>query len=282
VTDAALVALEPTIRGAAFVGCLGLLALAERARPCRGDARPARRQLVNLALVGIDTLLTRALLPLVGIVLAARLRAGDADGVGLFALLRWPEPIEIVAAALALDAVIYFQHRVLHRVPLLWRAHRVHHSDVAFDVTLGVRFHPFEILLSQAVKLAAIALLGAAPLAVLLFEVMLQSGALFTHVDVALPGRLERVLRWLVVTPSLHRVHHSVERDETDSNFGFSVVWWDRLFGTFRAAPRRPEATMPVGLQELRTPADQRLVALLLQPFAPPAPQPEAEASHAR
>jgi sterol desaturase/sphingolipid hydroxylase (fatty acid hydroxylase superfamily) len=237
---------------------------------------------VNLTLVGIDTLLMRALLPLVGIVLAARLRA---DGVGLFAVLHWPEPIEIVVAVLALDAVIYFQHRLLHRVPLLWRAHRVHHSDLAFDVTLGVRFHPFEILISQAVKLAAIALLGAAPLAVLLFEVVLQSGSLFTHADVALPAPLERVLRWLVVTPSLHRVHHSVERDETDSNFGFSVVWWDRLFGTFRAAPRRPEATMPVGVPEFRDPAAQRLLALLVQPFVTPAPtgtRSGAEVSHAR
>ena len=150
----------------------------------------------------------------------------------------WPEPVEIALAALALDLAIYLQHRVLHRVPWLWRAHRVHHSDVAFDVTLGVRFHPFEVVLSQAVKLAAIAVLGAAPLAVLLFEIVLQTGALFTHVDSALPERLERVLRWWVVTPSLHRVHHSIVRDETDSNFGFSVVWWDRLFGTFRAAAR--------------------------------------------
>ena len=134
-------------------------------------------------------------------------------------------------------------------------------------MTLGVRFHPFEILISQALKLAAIALLGAAPLAVLLFEVVLQSGALFTHVDVALPARFERMLRWIVVTPSLHRVHHSVERDETDSNFGFSVVWWDRLFGTYRAAPRRPEATMPVGLRVCD--ADPRVVALLRSRSAP-------------
>ena len=281
-TDAALIAIEPTIRGVAFVTCLGLLALAERTRPCRGDARPAWRQLVNLGMVGIDTLLTRALLPLVGIVLAAHLRTGGTNGVGLFAMLRWPEPIEIVAAALALDAIIYFQHRLLHRVPILWRAHRVHHSDVAFDVTLGVRFHPFEILISQALKLAAITLLGAAPLAVLLFEVVLQSGALFTHVDVALPARFERMLRWLVVTPSLHRVHHSVERDETDSNFGFSVVWWDRLFGTYRAAPRRPEATMPVGVPEFRDQEAQGLVALLAQPFVPTPVPPGAEVSHAR
>jgi len=211
--------------------------------------------------------------PVVGIVLAARLRRA---GVGLFAALDWPETIEVALAALALDLVIYFQHRVLHRVPWLWRAHRVHDSDVAFDVTLGVRFHPFEIVVSQAVKLGAIALLGAAPLAVMIFEAVLQTGALFTHVDSALPPRLERVLRWWVVTPSLHRVHHSVVRDETDSNFGFSVVWWDRLFGTFRAAPRRPEATMPIGIEAFRDAHAQGLAALLVQPFvaAEPAAHP--------
>jgi sterol desaturase/sphingolipid hydroxylase (fatty acid hydroxylase superfamily) len=132
------------------------------------------------------------------------------------------------------------------------------------------------------VKLAAIALLGAAPLAVLLFEILLQTGALFTHADFALPAPVERVLRWFVVTPSLHRVHHSIERDETDTNFGFSVVWWDRIFGTFRAAPRRPEATMPVGVPEFRTAEEQGLVALLLQPFKSPRPVPAAEVRRAR
>lgn len=263
-TTAALIAWEPALRGAAFVTLLIGLALAERLRPCRGDGKPAARQAVNLALVAIGTLFTRAVLPVVGIGLAAELRT---RGVGLFAWLDGPEPIEVVAAVLLLDLVIYLQHRVLHRVPLLWRAHRVHHSDVAFDVTLGVRFHPFEIVLSQALKLATIALLGAAPLAVLLFELVLQGGALFTHTDVALPAGWERVLRWWIVTPSLHRVHHSVQRDETDSNFGFSVVWWDRLFGTYRAAPRQAETTMPIGLADFRAPQAQRLGALLWQPF---------------
>jgi sterol desaturase/sphingolipid hydroxylase (fatty acid hydroxylase superfamily) len=248
VTDAALLAAEPTVRSAAFVTVLAGLALAERLRPCRGDSRPAWRQAVNLAMVAIDTLLTRALFPVLAIVWAARLRA---DGIGLFAALAWPEPIEIVIAVLVLDCVIYLQHRLLHRVPLLWRAHRMHHSDLAFDVTLGVRFHPFEIALSQTLKLSTIAVLGAAPLA-----------------DLALPSRVERALRWWIVTPSLHRVHHSVVRDETDSNFGFSFVWWDRLFGTYRAAPRQPEATMPIGVSGFRDPRAQGLVALLVQPFA--------------
>jgi sterol desaturase/sphingolipid hydroxylase (fatty acid hydroxylase superfamily) len=274
VTTAALLHHEPTIRGAGFVTLLVALALAERLRPCRGDARPAWRQVVNLALVAVDTMLMRAVFPVLGVGLAARL---SADEAGLFAVVDWPEPFEVAAAMLALDLVIYWQHRLLHRVPLLWRAHRVHHSDLAFDVTLGVRFHPFEIALSQAIKLAAIAVLGAAPLAVLLFEILLQGGSLFTHADLALPGRLDHALRCWIVTPSMHRVHHSVAPDETDSNFGFNLVWWDRLFGTYRAAPRRPEATMPIGLDEFRDPAAQGLVALLLQPLAstPIRPAPE-------
>lgn len=263
-TTAALLHWEPTIRVTAFVTMLALLAAAERLRPCRGDTRPAGRQLVNLALVAVDTMMMRGLFPVLSVAFAAGLAS---QGVGIFAAVAWPAPLEIVAAVLALDLVIYLQHRLLHRVPLLWRAHRVHHSDLAFDVTLGVRFHPLEIALSQAVKLAAIAVLGAAPLAVLLFEVLLQGGALFTHADLALPSRLDRALRWWIVTPAMHRVHHSVLRDETDSNFGFNLVWWDRLFGTYRAAARGSEATMPLGVPEFREPAAQGLAALLLQPF---------------
>lgn len=270
---------DSAIRAGAFVAVLAGLAVAERLRPCRHDARPARRQIVNVALVVIDTLVIRAVFPMLAVVFAARVR--DA-GVGLFAILRWPAPVEVAIAVLALDLIIYFQHRLLHRVPLLWRAHRVHHSDLAFDVTLGVRFHPLEIVLSQALKLAAIAALGAAPLGVLIFELVLQTGALFTHADFAFSSRREHALRKWVVTPSLHRVHHSVARDETDSNFGFSVVWWDRLFGTFRAAPRLPEATMPVGVPEFRTPEDQSLGALLVQPFRVPPRAPAEEVSRAR
>jgi sterol desaturase/sphingolipid hydroxylase (fatty acid hydroxylase superfamily) len=279
VTPTVFIGGEPAIRLGLFVLVLGGLALVERVWPCRGDARPARRQLVNLALVALSTLAMRVFFPVLGVAFAGRLRA---EGVGLFAAVAWPEPLEVAVAALVLDLVIYWQHRVMHAVPLLWRVHRVHHSDLAFDVTLGVRFHVVEIALSQALKLAAIAVLGAAPLAVLVFEIALQTGALFTHADVALPAPLERVARWLVVTPSLHRVHHSVARDETDTNFGFSVVWWDRLFATFRAAPRLPEATMPVGVPEFRRAEDQGLVALLLQPFASPARTPASEAARAR
>jgi sterol desaturase/sphingolipid hydroxylase (fatty acid hydroxylase superfamily) len=259
---------------------MAALFLLQRLRPCRGDGRWSSRQLVNLALVALDTATVRLLFPVLTVGFAV---AVAARGIGLFNVVDWPRPAEIVLAMLALDLVIYWQHRLLHRVPILWRAHRVHHSDLAFDVTLGVRFHPLEIALSQSLKLGAVAVLGAAPIAVLLFEVVLQAGSLFTHADVALSPALDSALRRWIVTPSVHRVHHSVARDETDSNFGFNLIWWDRLFGTYRARPRRPEATMPIGLPAFRDPAEQTLVALLFQPLrgAPAAPGSLSEVPHA-
>jgi sterol desaturase/sphingolipid hydroxylase (fatty acid hydroxylase superfamily) len=259
-----MLAHEVTLRSAVFFGFLAALALAERKLPCRDDARPARRQANNLALAALNTAMIRGMFPVLGIVWAARMREA---GIGLLAITSWPAPLEVAVAVVALDLTIYLQHRVLHRLPWLWRAHRVHHSDIAFDVTLGVRFHPFEIALSQSIKLAAISALGAPPLAVLLFEALLQCGSLFTHADLALPPRVDGALRWLIVTPSMHRVHHSVTQDESDSNFGFNLVWWDRLFGTYRTAPRQPQRTMAIGLDAFRDPSAQGLVALLTQPF---------------
>ncbi|HET9483819.1 MAG TPA: sterol desaturase family protein, partial [Xanthomonadales bacterium] len=218
----------------------------------------------NLALVVVDTLVLRLAFPVLAVGAAY---AMQQRGLGLFNAWDGPYVIELVLAVLALDAAIYFQHRIFHAVPWLWRLHRVHHSDVRFDVTTGVRFHPFEIALSMAIKLALIALLGASPGAVMLFEVLLSCGSLFTHADVALPPRIERVVRALVVTPTMHRVHHSIERDETDSNFSFNLSVWDRLFGSYRAAPRADPASMPIGIHSFREPADQGLLALLVQPF---------------
>ena len=259
-----MLAHEATLRSAVFFALLAALALAERTVPCRGDIRPAWRQVANLALAALNTALIRGMFPVLGIVWAGRMRQA---GIGFLTVTSWPTAVEVAVAVVALDLTIYLQHRVLHRLPWLWRAHRVHHSDLAFDVTLGVRFHPFEMAISQSIKLAAIAALGAPPLAVLLFEGLLQCGSLFTHADLALPPRVDRALRWLIVTPSMHRVHHSVAQDETDSNFGFNLVWWDRLFGTYRVAPRQPQRTMTIGLDAFRDPSDQGLVALLVQPF---------------
>jgi sterol desaturase/sphingolipid hydroxylase (fatty acid hydroxylase superfamily) len=166
-----------------------------------------------------------------------------------------------------LDLVIYFQHVMFHAVPALWRLHRVHHADLDFDLTTGIRFHPFEILVSLGIKSAAVTAVGASPLAVLVFEVLLNASAMFSHANASLPAPLERWLRWLVVTPDMHRVHHSAQYDESSSNFGFNVPWWDRLFGTYRAAPRLGHEAMAIGVDAFRSQLDLRIDQLLVQPL---------------
>lgn len=265
-----IVAHEAAVRAGVFVLVLASLALAERRWSLRGDARPAGRQLSNVGLVLIDTALLRVAFPLVAVALATQVHA---RGGGLFGWLGWPMWLEIASAVVLLDLAIYWQHRLLHVIGWLWPLHRVHHSDTAFDVTTGVRFHPLEIALSMAVKLGLVFALGPHPLAVVLFEVLLSTSSLFTHADFALPRPLDRALRRLVVTPSMHRIHHSVRREETDSNYGFTLSVWDRLFRSYRAEPVRPETTMPIGLSPWRDPATLGLAALLVQPFrrVPPA-----------
>lgn len=258
---------EAALRLGAFVVVLAVLALAERRWPARGDARPARRQLSNVGLVVIDTALLRLGSPLVAVLLAVQV---DARGGGLFGWLTWPAGLEIVIAVVLLDLAIYWQHRLLHVIGWLWPLHRVHHSDTAFDVTTGVRFHPLEIALSTAIKLGLVFALGPHPVAVVVFEVLLSASSLFTHADFALPRSLDRIVRWLIVTPSMHRIHHSVRREETDSNYGFTLSVWDRLFRSYRAAPAAPERSMPIGLPPWRDPTALGLGALLLQPFRRP------------
>ena len=170
-------------------------------------------------------------------------------------------------SVLALDLAIYLQHLMFHAVPLFWRLHRVHHADLDFDVTTGARFHPVEIVLSMLIKFAVILALGPPALAVLLFEVLLNATSMFNHGNVRLPARVDRVLRWLVVTPDMHRVHHSVDPRETNSNFGFNVPWWDRLFGTYRAQPQAGHDAMTIGIEQFRVPRELWLDRMLLQPF---------------
>jgi sterol desaturase/sphingolipid hydroxylase (fatty acid hydroxylase superfamily) len=167
---------------------------------------------------------------------------------------------------IVLDLVIYAQHVVFHHVPWLWRLHRMHHADLDIDVTTGVRFHPLEILLSLAIKMAAAVALGVPAEAVVIFEVLLNATSMFNHSNIALPPRLERVVRWFVVTPQMHQVHHSIAREETDSNFGFNLPWWDRLFGTYRTAPKAG-AALTIGLPIFRDIAELRFWRLLAQPF---------------
>lgn len=258
---------EAALRLGVFAAVLAAMAIAERCWPARGDARPARRQLANLGLVLIDTAVLRLAFPVLAVVLASQVHARGGGWLGAFT---WPPWLEIALAVLLFDIAIYWQHRLLHLVPLLWPLHRVHHSDTAFDVTTGVRFHPLEIALSMAIKLGLVVVLGPAAVAVVIFELLLSASSLFSHADFALPPRIDQALRRLIVTPSMHRIHHSVRREETDSNYGFNLSLWDRVFGSYRAHARQPERSMPIGLPSWRDPAALGLWPLLLQPFRRP------------
>jgi sterol desaturase/sphingolipid hydroxylase (fatty acid hydroxylase superfamily) len=218
----------------------------------------------NLGILAIDIIAVRLLVPTatIGVALVAA-----EKGWGLFAVLGLPAWAAVVVGVIALDLVIYIQHVVFHHVPVLWRLHRMHHADLDIDVTTGLRFHPLEILLSLAIKMATVLALGVPALAVLIFEVLLNATSMFNHSNVVLPPRLEPIARWIVVTPQMHQVHHSIERAETDSNFGFNLSWWDRLFGTYRAQPAAGEERMTIGLPVFRDVAELAIVRLLTQPF---------------
>lgn len=274
-TPPGLIAAEPMIRLAAFAGVLLLCAAGEALAPWRRPQLPRRvRWPGNLGLVALDSLLLRVLFPTAAIGAAL---AAEAGGIGVLRWLAAPAWLAITAGVVLLDLAIYLQHRVFHAVPALWRLHRVHHADLELDATTGLRFHPIEILLSMAIKIAVVTALGVPAAAVLAFEVLLNAGSLFSHANLALPRRLDAALRAVLVTPGMHRVHHSVVRTETDSNFGFCLSWWDRLFGTYRAAPAAGEDRMTVGLEVFRDPGELRLARLLTQPFredaAPPPPR---------
>ena len=188
-------------------------------------------------------------------------------GWGLFNLAGVPLPLAAILGFLILDLAIYAQHFVFHHVPVLWRLHRMHHADLDIDVTTGVRFHPFEILISLAIKIAVIVAFGIPPAGVFVFEVALNATSMFNHSNALMPRWLDRVLRLIVVTPDMHRVHHSVVRAETDSNFGFNLPWWDWLFGTYRREPQAGHDGMVIGIPQFRDPHEQRLDRMLTQPF---------------
>lgn len=262
-----LLAIEAPLRLAAFISAIALLGLAQWRWPARGDSRLGSRQARNFGLVLIYTVAMRLAFPVLAVAFAFDMQT---RGVGLFNSVDAPWWLALPAAVLLLDVAIYWQHRLMHVIPLLWRLHRVHHSDLGFDITTGVRFHPFEIAVSMGIKLGLIALLGAHPLAVLIFELLLSLGSLFTHTDIALPKRLDTALRWVFVTPSMHRIHHSVQRIETDSNYGFHLSIWDRLFRSYTAEPAEDERRMPIGIEAFRDQRDQTLWSLLIQPFRSP------------
>lgn len=256
---------EAALRLAAFGGVFAAVALWERLAPRRrAHFARAQRWPHNLALLVLDTFVVRLLAP--GAAIAVAL-AGEARGWGLLNAVALPAWAEVLIAVVLLDLAIYFQHVVFHAVPALWRLHRVHHADPDFDVTTGTRFHPLEILLSLGIKCAAVTAIGAPAVAVLLFEMVLNATAMFNHANARLPAGVDRWLRWLVVTPDMHRVHHSALAHETNSNFGFNVPWWDRLFGTYRAQPVAGHAAMRIGVDGLQGAGELRIGALLTQPF---------------
>jgi len=240
---------ENVIRLSFFVGILVLMAVWETLAPRRVLTRSrALRWTNNLALVLLNSVLLRVIFPAAatGVALFAA-----EHGWGLLHYFSLPVGLSILLSIIALDLIIYLQHVMVHALPLLWRLHRVHHADPDYDVTTGARFHPLEILLSMLIKFATIIVLGPPVVAVILFEIMLNALAMFNHGNVGLPQKLDKLLRWLIVTPDMHRVHHSVEDDETNSNFGFNLSCWDRMFGTYREQPRAGHRAMKIGVRGL-------------------------------
>jgi len=256
---------ESTLRLTCFVTVLLAMMIWERRRPRRVPGLPRwRRWGANLAVVVVDSVLLRLTLPLLAVGAAA---LAQARGWGLFNWLDAPVWLAFIASLLLLDLVIYAQHVAFHKIPLCWRLHRMHHTDTDFDVTTALRFHPFEIVLSMLIKLAVVTAAGAPPAAVVLFEIILNATAMFNHSNIQIPAGWDRRLRLFVVTPDMHRVHHSIDRLETDSNFGFNLPWWDRLFGTYRDQPQAGHQAMTLGLDIFRDRRSVDLHWLLLQPF---------------
>ena len=267
---------ELIIRVGAALGIFSALALWEVLSPRRAMLiGRARRWPSNLGILVLDALLVRLLIPVAALGMAV---IAAQRGWGLLNITPWPAWLEALSGFLALDLAIYAQHVVFHKVPVLWRLHRMHHADLDIDVTTGLRFHPIEILLSMLIKIAVVVAVGVPAVAVIAFEVVLNATSMFNHSNAAMPAWLDRIVRLLVVTPDMHRVHHSVLRRETDSNFGFNVPWWDWLFRTYRPAPEAGHDKMTIGLPVFRDPAELRLDRLITQPFRDDAQQAAGQA----
>ena len=264
--EAFILAHEPALRLAAFVAVFAAMAAWEVAAPRRQRLIPrTSRWPANLAVVALDTIVVRLLLPTAVVGFAVWIQA---RGWGLFNPLHPAPWLAVVVGLLVLDFAIYAQHRLFHAVPVLWRVHRMHHADLDIDVTTGARFHPFEIVLSLLIKCAIIAVAGIPPVAVFVFEVMLNASSMFNHSNVRIAATADNLLRRLVVTPDMHRVHHSIDPDETHRNFGFNLSIWDRLLGTYREAPRAGHEGIVIGIPDFREPSTcSRLAGMLSIPF---------------
>ena len=256
---------ETQLRVEIFSGVFLLMALWEALAPKRRlTVSKTGRWGNNIGIILLDTLLVRLLLPGAGVALAAAAENADWGVLRHLPLGFWGKT---AIAILFLDLVVYLQHLMFHATPLLWRLHMMHHADMDIDVTTGLRFHPIEILISMGIKLSAIAVIGPTIAAVIAFEIILNATAMFNHGNIRLPAGIDRMLRLLVVTPDMHRVHHSVVIRETNSNFGFNFPWWDRLFGTYRAQPVRGHTDMTIGLAQFRDPGRITLLHLIMLPF---------------
>lgn len=256
---------EVVIRLGVFIGAFAAFAVWERKIPRRLRSQPiVERWVNNLGIVVVDTIVLRIFFPMaaVGMALVAEERQW-----GLLNNLDIPYGLAVLLGAVALDFVIYLQHVLFHAVPTLWRLHMVHHADLDYDLTTGIRFHPIEILISMLIKYAAVVALGPPAVAVLIFEVVLNASAMFNHGNIKLPEKWDRRIRRVFVTPDMHRVHHSVVKKETNSNYGFNLSIWDRLFGTYRPAPEAGHEGMTIGLNQFRDPTELTLGRLLLLPF---------------
>lgn len=268
-TSEHIFAAEPQLRLGVFLVVLAIMALWEVLAPRRRrDIPRVIRWSNNLALVVIDIIVLRLTFPILAVGLAI---IAQERGWGLFNFIEAPAWVAVLVSIIVLDLVIYLQHVMFHAVPALWRLHRMHHADLEFDVTTGLRFHPIEIVLSMGIKLAMVLVLGPPAVAVLIFEVLLNATAMFNHSNVRLPLVVDRLLRLIMVTPDMHRVHHSILPAETNSNFGFNLPWWDRLLGTYRAQPAAGHDAMTIGIEQFRTQRDLWLDRMLVQPVKGPA-----------
>lgn len=260
-----IIAHEAPIRLAFFAGIFVLVALVEVFNPRRPlQTSKTSRWFGNISIVVINTVVLRVLFPAGAVGIA--IWVGER-GWGWFNHVAWTGWLEIVLSVVLLDLVIYLQHVMFHAVPALWRLHMMHHADIDYDLTTGTRFHPVEIIISMLIKAAAITVLGAPALAVILFEILLNGLAMFNHGNFLIPLRVDRVLRLAVVTPDMHRVHHSVFPNETNSNFGFNLPWWDRLLGTYRPQPMKGHEGMTIGLNQFRDPTRLTLPWMIAIPF---------------
>ncbi|WP_414718458.1 sterol desaturase family protein [Thiothrix winogradskyi] len=259
---------EPVIRMAMMLGVLAIMATWEWVAPRRAlSVSKAYRWSNNFGVIALGTLLTRLVVPAGAVGLAVFV---ESQGWGLLQVVNLPLWLTVLIAIVVLDFTIWAQHVMFHAIPTLWRLHRMHHADLDIDVTTGLRFHPLEILLSFGIKATVIVALGVPAVAVLLFEIILSSLAMFNHSNVRMPLAVDRVLRLLIVTPDFHRVHHSWYPHETNSNFGFNLSVWDRMMGTYRAQPDDGHDGMTIGINQFRDPKWERLDKMLIQPFVGP------------